>query len=131
MFILENSKSLIYKYLFSIGIETTGEITLKGDVSFWLFLRSMNLDENTVAIKISKESFTSKVVASIGTWVESMSTSLKYNSNNCNSFLNSEINEKQEEFNSIFKMFTRQQLIDYNKVDNISKVKKINFIKTQ
>jgi len=67
---------------------------MKGDSTTWIFLRDPNLTENTVVVKFQKESLSSKVFVSLGTWVESSNG------------------------NFIFKIFSRQQLIDFNKTVN-------------
>ena len=85
----------------SINIDVI--FTLKEESSIWIFLRSANkFDTETVVVKINKEGNSQKCFISLGTYV------------------------KDKNNKSLFKVFTRQQLVDFQskilKIESKSKI---------
>src|SRR4051812_28596107 len=73
------------------------DVELKGESSFWLILRSTSvLDKYSAVLKFSKENNSQKVFVSFGTFVH------------------------DHENKPIFKIFQKQQLINYSKDKNKS-----------
>lgn len=73
-----------------MGLEISSSFRLTGDSSFWMFLRSESMDQDTVVVKVSLENLTNKVFASLGSWL-------------------------QFDENDTYKVFCKQQLIDFDK----------------
>lgn len=78
-------------------MEISTIISLRGESSFWLILRKGDLQEDTIVIKLSKEERSQRIFISFGTWVieEDLLETFK---------------------TKAFKIFTRQQLVDFSKV---------------
>jgi hypothetical protein len=75
----------------SYSVEIKCCISLKGDSTCWIFNRANDyFDEYTLAIKLEKIEHSQKVFVSLGTFV------------------------KDYQNNLIFKVFTREQLVDYS-----------------
>ena len=89
-------KKLIFKSketikILGLGINLDTTSILKGDSYLWIFTRNTNnLDYNTSVIRINKEEKSQRLYASLGTYI------------------------KDNDNNLVFKIFTRQQLIDFN-----------------
>ena len=74
-----------------LGINIDMEFSLKDESSFWIFIRNTEkYDLDTAVIRISKESNCQKCFISMGTFV------------------------KDKNGENIFKIFSRQQLVDFN-----------------
>jgi hypothetical protein len=100
--ILYKSKDYINYYLCNCHLKC--EFSLKGESTFWLFLRAGNVFTiDTAVITIAKKENSQNCYISMGTFVEDVHKNL------------------------IFKVFTKQQLLDYSKKTNEIKNDTIKF----
>lgn len=100
--ILYKSKDYINYYLCNCHLKC--EFSLKGQSTFWLFLRAGNVFTiDTAVITVTKKENSQNCYVSMGTFVEDVHKNL------------------------IFKVFTKQQLLDYSKKTNEIKNDTIKF----
>lgn len=94
-------RSLAFKSLQKIqipglGISLDVNATLKGESCLWIYTRSVDvINQSTVIIRINKEEKSQRIFISLGTYI------------------------KDKDNQNVFKIFSRQQLIDFTSKFNL------------
>lgn len=73
-----------------LGASISINAVLKGESNLWLFTRNVDFNQSTAVIRVNKEEKSQRIYLSLGTYVK----------------------DKDDSF--LFKVFTRQQLVDFN-----------------